>query len=181
MTDEPRPTDLTKLQIAQTLRDYHHKALWEEEKHFMWFVSIFLSADLLLATTDKLTTSAKGAFIALVSTLGTVICLVGLRVLRKEGQYFQDALLRFVNQHNICFQDVPLNLPRRAANKPVRLLLLDALHGKASVRDTFQSLFCLFLLVFVIAAAVGLALSVVAAVTASSTTTQVPPALPPVK
>lgn len=43
--------DIEKLKMAFTIRDSHHKSLWEEEKHFTWWLSILLSAQIVIYNT----------------------------------------------------------------------------------------------------------------------------------
>ena len=157
MSDEKKqdaqsvPCDLAKLQVAQSLRDYHHKALWQEETHFTWLVSIVFSADILLATTDKLSTIEKLLLMLGVSLVGVVLSLIGLRVLRSESDNFQVALHRLIIEHNRCFQYAPLpEVPASSQNKnPIRLMVLGLL-WRVSIRESFQLVLILFCLIFVL-------------------------------
>jgi hypothetical protein len=146
--------DLTKLQIAQSLRDYHHKALWEEEKHFMWFVSIIMSVDVLLITTDKLDCTLKGFLILLASAIGAIVCLIALRVIRSESCNFQIALYRFIDEHNKCFSKKLGQVDPDKSNKSYAELFKDMIRGRVTIRDSFQLLFCLFFLLFLAVEAV---------------------------
>jgi hypothetical protein len=147
------PSDLTQLQIAQSIRDYHHKALWEEEKHFSWFLSIIFSLNVILITSEKLTPGSKGRLILFVSVVGVLICLIALRVVRNESANFQHALHRFNSQYNHCFVE-PKQPEVSAANpnKTYIRLVLAALSGRASIRDAFQLLFLVFFVVFAVIA-----------------------------
>lgn len=155
--------DPTKLQIAQSLRDYHHKALWEEEKHFTWLVSIIFTANVLLLTTDKLNLINRFLLIFLVSLIGLVICLIAFQVVRSESRNFQVALGRFIIEHNKCFENP--RLPEVSMADPNRRpldLILSGLRGQVSIRDSFQLVFVLFFLLFTLGAVGSLiALSVI--------------------
>ncbi|MGD0946813.1 MAG: hypothetical protein ABSA52_05225 [Candidatus Binatia bacterium] len=100
--------DSKRLEIALALRDFHHKALWEEEKHFTWLVSIILSADVLLVTTSKLGVVFRSFLMLVVSLLGMDVCWIGQQVVRAESRNFQIALHRFIAQHNVYFDQPKL-------------------------------------------------------------------------
>ncbi|HHT9107755.1 MAG TPA: hypothetical protein ACFYEF_04845 [Candidatus Wunengus sp. YC63] len=162
MTDDketgssPMPCDFTKLQIAQSLRDYHHKALWEEEKHFTWLVSIIFSADILLATNDKIGTIEKSLLIFLVSLIGVAVSGLAWRVLRNESNNFQVALSRFIIQHNRCFRHPQLpEVGAYSTNKTLFKLLILGLLGRVSTRDSFQLIFVFFILLFILATGIA--------------------------
>ncbi|PWB70908.1 hypothetical protein C3F09_08515 [candidate division GN15 bacterium] len=143
---------IDRLRIAQEIRDYHHKALWEEEKHFTWFLSILLSSIALITTTDKIEPHPKIICAGVLSLLGVLISLLALRVVRNESRNFQVALHRFVACYNQVFPDIPLPMvgaTEQAKSMPKRLQA--ALRGDVSTREAFQWVFRLFLLVFSLA------------------------------
>jgi hypothetical protein len=143
-------TGLTKLQVAQGIRDYHHSALWEEEKHFTWFISIILSAALILITNDKVSLPLKVLLVFLVSLIGGIISLIALRVVRNESQNFQNSLIRLNDCLNRCFDDFKVPAPPERANKTYYGLVLAVLRGQCSIRDAFQFIFVVFAAAFVI-------------------------------
>jgi len=155
---ELRPTDLTKLQIAQTLRDYHHRALWEEEKHFTWIISILLASELALISgrTSGLASALQPTLATVLSLLGVGFSAIALRVIRREGEFFRDASERFVTQYAKCFSDVELPPAPATANKPILRIVLDAFRGRIGIRDAFQLVFCLFFVVFLFLAAASM-------------------------
>lgn len=146
------PSSIERLRVAQELRDYHHKALWEEEKHFTWFLSVILSSIVLITTTDKIEPHPKVVCAGVVSLLGVVIALLALRVVRNESRNFQVALHRFVACYNQVFPDIPLapvSATEQAKSTPERLRA--ALRGEVNTREAFQWVFSLFLVVFSLA------------------------------
>lgn len=92
-----QPLDTKELmdfyRLAQDVRKYHHSALWEIEKHFTWWVSIFLGAlFLLLVNKDKLDVNIIPWALGLTAVFGLVVSLIGSAVVRREGRYFSEAL-----------------------------------------------------------------------------------------
>jgi hypothetical protein len=145
---------LTKLQIAQSIRDFHHNALWEEEKHFTWLVSILITAMLLVFTNDKVTDTMRGVAVLVLSLAGLFISATALVVLRRESLNFQTALHRFVRQHNQCFPDIQLEIPATAnPNKSFLRLAVGTFRRGSYIRDAFQRLFifafCLFFITLI--------------------------------
>lgn len=138
--------DITKLQFVQSIRAYHHAALWEEEKHFTWLNSLIFSAQLFLLTSSSEKIPVRFPLIVVVSLLGISTSLVALRVIRKESEYFLSALSRFVEEHNLVFQDTNRALPSVpvSANKSYPKLIISFFLGRVGVRDAFQVVFLTF-------------------------------------
>jgi hypothetical protein len=133
------------LKFAQQLREYHHKALWEEEKHFTWLLSIILAAQAAVLTSKGSDLPARGPILIVLAVIGLAFVIVALRVVRREGEFFVNAHAFFVPLYNRHFPDHPLPAPPGAANRQVLALpLLLLAPWKLSIRDAFQ----LVLLVF---------------------------------
>jgi hypothetical protein len=148
--------NLTRLQIAQSIRDFHHKGLWEEEKHFTWLVSIIFSAIIFLITNDKLMPFDKSILVMFVSFIGIIISLIGLKVFIAESINFQIALHRFIIEHNACFIDNKLIIiPRYIDNKTFFRLVYDFIRGRTSIREAFQLLLASFCIIFVACGIIG--------------------------
>jgi len=141
--------DVKRLEIAHNIREFHHKSLWEEEKHFTWWVSIVLSAQILIYTSNSLCNQSKLIFIFIASLVGIFLCIIAFRVLRREGEYFHTALSRFVKEYNSIYTTSPLPDVPEKANKNIRELIKSFLTCKIGVRDSFQLLFLLFIVIFV--------------------------------
>jgi hypothetical protein len=141
----PNLSAVEALKFAQQLREYHHKALWEEEKHFTWLLSIILAAQAAVLT-------AKGSDLPARAPIsdrlgGHRACVRHRRAPRRASGrgILCDAHALFVPFYNRQFPDRPLSAPPAAANRPVLVLpLLLFAPWKLSIRDTFQ----LVLLVF---------------------------------
>lgn len=139
-----------KLAIAQTLREYHHKALWEEEKHFTWLNSLVLSAQVLLFTADpaKVPIADRRIALVIVGLFGMLLSSLGLTVIRRESYNFHVALLRFIYFHNAVFPESPLPRPARDANRTLGELLMLGCTGRLSIKDAFQTILLAFMAMF---------------------------------
>ena len=111
-------------------------------------MSIILSVQIVY-TNDKLCTQNKLALIVSGSVIEIVLCIIAFKVIRAEGLYFHIALSRFVNEYNDVFKTSPLVLPPEKANKDVWDLIKRFCSMKVGVRDCFQCIFLLFILVFI--------------------------------
>ncbi|MBI2899260.1 MAG: hypothetical protein HYY17_03690 [Planctomycetes bacterium] len=80
------------LPVAQDIRKYHHNALWEEEKHFTWWISILISVMIFVYASKQMDGLSKGFILMFGSFFGMVLSYFGLRCIRKEGRYFREAL-----------------------------------------------------------------------------------------
>jgi hypothetical protein len=133
------------LKFAQQFREYHHKALWEEEKHFTWLLSIILAAQAAVLTAKGSDLPARAPILIVLAVIGLAFVAVALRVVRREGAFFVSAHAVFVPFYNRQFPDRPLAAPPVAANRPVLLLpLLLFVPWKLSIRDAFQVVLLVF-------------------------------------
>jgi len=140
----------SRLSAAQSIREYHHKAIWEEEKHFTWLLSIILSAQYLVFTSSALENFLKLQFVIAISLLGMLFSFLAYRILHSEGNHFQRAYKLFVEEHNKVFTSTPLDLVTQPANKKLFQLLGGFFTGKLGVRDSFQFIFVIFFVVFAV-------------------------------
>jgi len=143
-TDPEEPDDLALLQFSHTIRDYHHNALWEIQKHYTWLLSIVLAAAAAILTTTVIVSPEREYLLTSLSALGFVLAVLALRAVRTEGKYFFDWNTKFVEYRNGVFsEDMPpparVNLTMAALCTPTRL----------GVRDTFQLTCIAFAIVFV--------------------------------
>lgn len=149
MTEEFKNNDdVKKLELAHTIREFHHKSLWEEEKHFTWWVSIVFSGLIVLYTNNGLCYRNKLIFIIIGSLIGIFLCITALRIMIVEGGYFHTALARFVNEYNKIFKTSPLPPVPEEPNKKLRDLIKLFFIWKLGVRDSFQFLFYFLMLIF---------------------------------
>ena len=141
-------SDLAKLDIAFRIWAHHHNSIWEEQKHFMWLISIVLSAQLLVLTSNAVPQPGRTVLAVTGSLVGVLLALTGLSVQRREGFYFWKASAQLFVEYNEIFRDRPMgNLPP-SPNKTLISLVVAFFTGRAGVRDSFQVLFLCFMLVF---------------------------------
>ncbi|TAJ93956.1 MAG: hypothetical protein EPO31_07190 [Gammaproteobacteria bacterium] len=133
------------VRLAQQFREYHHKALWEEEKHFTWLLSIILAAQAAILTKNADDLEARGLLLAVLAIAGLALVIVSLRVVRREGAFFVTAHRLFVKRFNILFPDQKLEEPVTRPEPFLLTLPLRVLLGcKTSIRDNFQFVFLVF-------------------------------------
>ncbi|MFI7028201.1 hypothetical protein ACIBK1_05785 [Microbispora rosea] len=140
--------NLERLKFMFTVRSYHHNAIWEEQKHFTWLISILLSAQLVTLASTSLGTSGKIIIILAGSIVGIVLAVTAFRVQRHEGRYFRAANVAYIKEYNLLWRDSPLPMPPVKANKGILELVLSFFTGNAGVRDYFQVLWLSFITVF---------------------------------
>jgi hypothetical protein len=160
------------LEISQALRKYYHDALWEEEKHFTWWVSLVFPYLVFVYSQSQLYAWQKVAMITFGCLFGLCLSFLGYLVIRKEGIYFRDAMEIFCrtsralglheSQEHVSDQKRRLALmpeypvsesfeeARDKANKSFTRLLSSVYQPKTlGVRDCFQLIFVLSGLLFV--------------------------------
>jgi hypothetical protein len=137
--------DLRNVEFAHKLREFHHDALWEEEKHFTWLATLLLSFQGLLFSSEK-PFPGRLALLVIASLLGILLSIVALEVIRKEGQYFHHNLKHFVDEYNEAFPDRKLRPAPEKANKELWKLIRDfILTGRLGGREAFQIVFLGFI------------------------------------
>lgn len=137
-TSEP---SLDELNSAHALRDFHHKALWEEQKHFTWLCSIVLSALALVISTDSIATGTKTLLTYLLSIAGVTLSVIALRVVQLEAQGYADASKPFLALRR-RFPNLKTEYDSKSTGGRTSFL---SLH---SVRGLFSWIFLLFGAVF---------------------------------
>jgi uncharacterized membrane protein (DUF485 family) len=146
----PEPTaSLTRLDLAHQIRQSHHNAIWEEQKHFTWLISIILSAQLIVFVGANLGSSQKIALIIISSVVGVLFAITGFRVQRIEGVYFYNANVTYNEAYSAVFQTTEPSYRRGSANKTLWGLIASIFTNSSGVRDHFQFLFLTFIAVFV--------------------------------
>lgn len=151
-------------EMSQEFRKYNHSALWEEEKHFTWWISIIFTALILVFLSNELSDLQESVIITIGSIFGIFLSLFGYIVIRKEGIYFTDALETFcrtakaLELHKLGKQksestirtplmpEYPINESfeeaRNKANKSLPRLLKEIFKPKMlGIRDCFQLIF----------------------------------------
>jgi hypothetical protein len=132
------------LRLSQQLREYHHRALWEEEKHFTWLLSIILAAQAAVATKKASELEARALLLIVLGIVGLALVVAAVRVVRREGEFFVEAHREFVKRFNLVFADRKLDEPAANPNRNVFALPFVVLGGTPSIRDNFQFVFLVF-------------------------------------
>lgn len=70
----------------------HHSALWEEEKHYSWWVYILFAGLIYLYSTTGWEKGTTRYMIIAVSIIGMIVSLAAIRVIWAEGKYLYEAL-----------------------------------------------------------------------------------------
>jgi hypothetical protein len=142
---------------------HHGNLLWEEEKHYTWWVYVVIGAMLYLLLSPQVWGCLRLYLIVIVSLFGIVVSCIGLRVIRVEGVQFcdalrlQDKILEAMNLSEIR----ECKHVRRAANKGLcelttsffkTMLRTDKLDAdkKVGIRDCFQVTLMLAVLLFIL-------------------------------
>ena len=150
--------------MSQEFRKYNHQALWEEEKHFTWWISVIFPALFFILISTNIQPILKIITITLGCIFGILLSFFGFIVIRKEGIYFTDALETFcrtckalelnkpstnkseINMNLPLMPDYPINksfeIARQKANKPIISLIINLLKPSTlKIRDCFQLIF----------------------------------------
>ncbi len=170
MSDE-RDELLRLLDISNAWVRRHSEVLWEEEKHFTWWVSIVLGGITLVLFQTGLSALQKAGITTVGSAFGVFLSWVAFYVIRREGEHFREAremwlrTSRSLGLHKAEWQvdaqvavpltrDVPIQSDfervRSEANRTLLDLAREALHPTAlTIRDWFQLVFMASTLLFI--------------------------------
>lgn len=87
-------TLLKLLDIASQRAKDHHDSLWEEEKHYMWWAYIIFAGLFFLRFGGQLFIRPTEILILTIigSVFGIFMSLTAYSVVRREGEYFHEAL-----------------------------------------------------------------------------------------
>jgi hypothetical protein len=80
------------LDIANQRLRHHHDALWKEETHYTWLLYILVAGVIFIFFINGVCWTLKALIIFFLGIIGISICLIGYSVVRKEGQYFHEAI-----------------------------------------------------------------------------------------
>lgn len=138
------------------MRAYFHSALWEEEKHYSWFLHVILGAIVLvIVRMPEHHPSLYLGIIFVLSYLGGFISQIAFNVINYECAYFQIAFRRHVKVENRLFNDSEAIPPREWKEPTMWGLLLGVFRGRRlGVRGNFLAIFSAFDKVFLLAAGI---------------------------
>ena len=177
---------LELLRIAEDRRWHHHTALWEEEKHFTWWIALIFPALVFVHTNRELTSNSRLVLTLAGTAFGVLVSVIALRVFRREGESFVETR-QMVNRIALMLgldqpppyrsvpstRRIPISRSHETTitdiNKPIRDLCLWIIRWVASrvnrhckrppelgVRDCFQLLFIGAILLFICFAVWGI-------------------------
>lgn len=158
------------LELAFQRQQHHHNALWEEEKHYSWWIYIIFAALIFVYVNRPLVAWQNVAILAAGSAFGVFISLIGYGVVRRESEYFHQALQTYnrslialgldqrmphpygseslMPRHEIRIQD--FNSVKLQANKSLRQLVAAVFkRRKLGIRDCFQLTFLITAFFFI--------------------------------
>jgi hypothetical protein len=142
------------LKLTHDLKKYYHAALWEEEKHYTWFIATILGANILTVLGGGISVSLKPILVILLSFLGLVVSRIAYKVISKECEYFQIALFRTAQAENAVFWDNAQLPSRTSQTLAISSLWRNIFFDKnLSVREYFLFTFVLSEFIFAILAA----------------------------
>ncbi|MBN2163898.1 MAG: hypothetical protein JXR25_15915 [Pontiellaceae bacterium] len=146
---------LDALKTANELRKYFHTALWEEEKHYTWLVSIILGSITLVITRE---TEYKAPIIFLLAVVGFVITRIAIAVIKAESRYFQIAIRRHIALENLVFVGDENGVPDKHIDDESKRELWERFiyNKKVSIRSAFIFTFIFFEAVFIFVGLISL-------------------------
>lgn len=125
------------LELALQRVRNHQDALWEEEKHYTWWIYAILGMIIFIYANQSLCIEQKMISIALLSLFGIFISIMGCFVVRREGEFFHEATQiynRIYNRTAITF-----GLDQKEDKK-----------RKFGIRDCFQLTFVVSTVIFIL-------------------------------
>jgi hypothetical protein len=141
MKTPPHKSDLlARVELAMQLRDFHHKGIWEEQKHFTWLISILLSGAVVALSTGSFDESERSWLLLIIGAVGLVVTYVAVRIQSIEGESFNGAHQTFKTEFTRVFPDHEWPPPRPPKARGVKRLV----QPPAGVRDHFRLLFWVF-------------------------------------
>lgn len=96
---------------------HHHNALWEEEKHYSWWVYIIFAGLILVYTNQHLCWWHQLAIIIGGSLLGLYLSYSGYRIIRREGIFFSRELEIYKRAQISC--NLQRNMPSPNEKHPL--------------------------------------------------------------
>lgn len=147
--EQPEPTtSMEKLDLLFQLRQAHHNAIWEEQKHFTWLISIVLSGQFVIFAAVNTASTQKIALVVVSSLVGILFAVIGFRTQRIEGVYFSNANTAFNETYRKLFNAAEPPSQGTRPNKAIRDLISGVFTNSSGVRDYFQFLFLSFIIIF---------------------------------
>jgi len=166
------------LDIANQRVRHHHDALWKEETHYTWLAYILAAGVIFIVFGSDFCWALKAIISIPLGMIGVCICIIGFRVIRKEGEDFHEALQvcrrlncaiglnqrikteSGFNEMLIPGEHIKIKSWRKVkseANKPLKKLLGGVFKWRSmGIRDWFQITLLFPILLFVIMIALSI-------------------------
>lgn len=159
------------LELSFQHQQHHHSTLWEEEKHYSWWIYIIFAGLIFVYVNRPLIPWQNISIIAVGSAFGAFISLIGYAVVRRESEYFHEAIQMHDRIIVALGLDQPVTRPDGAsftmmppnqitikdwgsvksqANKPLRQLIAGILKRNLGIRDCFQLTFATTAFLFIV-------------------------------
>ena len=91
MDDERNQKLLKLLDIVSQRVRHQHSALWEEEKHYSWWVYVLFAGLIWVYTNEHLSVVQKHTIITLGGIFGMGLAFWAFQGIRRESEYFLKA------------------------------------------------------------------------------------------
>lgn len=130
------------LELASQRLRHHHDALWEEEKHYTWWVYVILGVVIFIYVNQFSVVGYKILLIVIVSLFGIFISWMGYTVVRREGEFFYEAFQ--VYKHTAVALGLNQPVPHPNGGKPIPLMpqtdIQDFVDVKSKANKSFREL-----------------------------------------
>ena len=94
--DEVNKNHVQLHRTAQMRINSHRQTLWEEQKHFTWWISIVFSGLIFIISNNFLSWPQKSPIVIVGCLLGLFLSIIGIFVIKIEGSYFKNALQNII-------------------------------------------------------------------------------------
>jgi len=172
---ENNPKLLKLLELASQQWRQHLENLWQEEKHYTWWIYIIFIGLFYINSINQLDKPYKTVLIALGSLFGVFVSVMGYVVVRRESVFFHEAYETYKRTAIVLGLNQPIPSPnfykpiklmelqrmrefgdelKEKANKPLKKLLASPFKKQKrkdfSIRDCFQLGFIVVALLFIV-------------------------------
>ena len=87
-----RPELFKHLELMSARIRNHHGALWEEEKHYSWWIYILFAGLVYIYCNGNCQQELRYFIIIALSLIGILVSIVASRVVKLEGRYLHQAI-----------------------------------------------------------------------------------------
>lgn len=113
----------------------YHGALWEEERHYAWWVSIILPALLVAYVAPGIASDTKRVIVIAGALIGLILSLLAQHIVHIEGNNFSRAMWR----HEAAARAVGLTVPRKVEGLGNEVQLYQAAYAGITSEDAAEA------------------------------------------